>query len=128
MPGSQPQFVGPFPKRLKLARLLRELSHQALGRRAGIPPRAIERYEGGGAMPALETLVRLAKALDVPTDYLLGLVDVSFPCDTVEITGRNFDRLSDGDRELARRILRMLTDCDQSAESGADKQKAVLSL
>lgn len=43
-----------------------------MGRRAGIAPASISHFETGQRVPALESLVKLADALEVSTDVLLG--------------------------------------------------------
>jgi len=116
MPAVQSLFVMPFSERLRLARLFRELSPLALGRRAQIPPRTIVRYEDGAIVPTLVTLVRLARALDVTADYLFGLVDIPFPSKRIEIGDRDSERLSDSEWELARKIIRMVEERDLSGD------------
>lgn len=63
-----------FGERMKTARLAAKLSQERLGIEAGIEEadsaRArINRYERGTRVPALETVERIAKVLDVPVTY-----------------------------------------------------------
>lgn len=61
--------------RLKLIRENRGLTQDDLNTRLGFGPAQIYRYETGKADPSSEILVRIARELEVTTDWLLGLVD-----------------------------------------------------
>ena len=61
-----------FSKRLRKARGLRDLEQAQLARLCGIPAPSINHFERGRRKPNLDNLVRLADALIVSTDYLLG--------------------------------------------------------
>ena len=60
--------------RLVAYRLEHGLTQTALGRRLGMPQPAVARLEAGDHVPSLETLVRLADALDIEF-----LVDIKPP-------------------------------------------------
>lgn len=62
-------------KRLKKRRIELGLSQEELAARLETTQKQIWRYESGEVDPSAETLVRLAKVLNVSVDYLLGLVD-----------------------------------------------------
>jgi len=62
----------PFGERLSQARKARGLSQQELGAKAGLSKRMVSRYEGDFTGPPMETLTRLARALNVTVSYLLG--------------------------------------------------------
>jgi len=53
-------------------RLMRGVTQEELAESADIARTMIGRYETTDQLPALETLVRIADALEVSTDYLLG--------------------------------------------------------
>jgi transcriptional regulator with XRE-family HTH domain len=59
-----------FGENLLRIRQARKLSQENLADRAGIHRTQISLLEGGRRQPLLETLVRLAGALDVPIDVL----------------------------------------------------------
>jgi transcriptional regulator with XRE-family HTH domain len=61
-----------FPDRLRHARTLRKLSQSELAERAGLHPSAVSHFETGRRSPMCLNLERLADALHVTTDYLLG--------------------------------------------------------
>jgi transcriptional regulator with XRE-family HTH domain len=64
-----------FKQRLRAAREHRKMSQGELAERAGLQPSAISHFETGGRSPSFDNLKRLADALNVTTDYLLGRVD-----------------------------------------------------
>ncbi len=59
--------------RLANARIDQRLSQEALAEKAGITRGMIAKYETETSTPTIETLAKLATALDVTTDYLLGI-------------------------------------------------------
>lgn len=60
-----------FPKRLRQLRLVRDWSQGQLAKKAGIDTQRISKYERGVSSPPLETLVKIARVLEVSLDYLL---------------------------------------------------------
>ncbi len=61
-----------FMERLSTARKRMNLSKRQLAFRIHISPAAMGQFERGVALPTLKTLVSLADALGVTTDWLLG--------------------------------------------------------
>ncbi len=61
-----------FGQRLRQVRLHAGLSQSALEERSGIPKARLSRYENGHVLPSIETLGRLASALEVSEASLLG--------------------------------------------------------
>src|SRR5689334_2217591 len=57
---------------LQALREMRGLTQAELGKRAGIAAASISHFETGQRAPSLESLVKLADALDVSVDVLLG--------------------------------------------------------
>ena len=57
---------------LRTIRERRGLTQLALGQRAGMAPASISHFETGQRVPSLESLVKLADALEVSVDELLG--------------------------------------------------------
>ena len=64
-----------FAQRLKIARESRQHSQASLAELLNVAPQQIYRLETGKHAPSSETVISLAQALDVSTDYLLGLSD-----------------------------------------------------
>lgn len=60
-----------FNKRLRSVRMHRNITQQAIADTIGIALRTYQCYEQGTREPSLTTLVKLADALDISTDYLL---------------------------------------------------------
>ena len=58
-------------KKIKSARLNKNLTQKQLGELCGMADSAIRRYELGGAKPKIETLQRIATALGVGLDTFL---------------------------------------------------------
>ena len=58
-------------KKIKLARVERDLTQTQLARRIKSKQKSISRYETGASLPSIETLVKLAKALKKPAGYFL---------------------------------------------------------
>lgn len=70
--------------RLREAREGRKFSQSILGRLAGCGQEKVSFYETGKSNPKYQTLVHLADALQVSTDYLLGRTDEMEPKTTLE--------------------------------------------
>ena len=61
-----------FGERLKRTRLALNMSQTELAARSGISERSLYTYEQNGVIPRTGNIVRLAQALNVSTNYLLG--------------------------------------------------------
>jgi transcriptional regulator with XRE-family HTH domain len=66
-------------KRLRQIREERGLTRDELAEKVDIGPMQIMRYELGQSDTTGDSLARIAKALGISTDYLLGLVDEPAP-------------------------------------------------
>ena len=64
-----------FPTRLRQVRLERKLTQEQLGKKISVTKVSVSCYEKGTRTPDVETLQRLADALEVSTDFLLGRCD-----------------------------------------------------
>ena len=76
-------------------------------------------------MPTIKSLRRLASALDVPTDYLLGLTDISSLVGTDDIVSHDIDPISDNDLQVARKIVRMLVTHSHAVDSRDEELQQV---
>jgi len=97
-----------FKERLKSARELREMKQSELAGLAKLPPSSIAHFEAGSRKPSFDTLRRLANALDVTTDYLLGRVEEPGLAEAGDPLYRDMGKLTNRDREIAREFLEML--------------------
>ena len=104
--GSTPTEI--FRQRLRTARDLRRWSQSDLGEKAGMPPSSIAHFEAGSRKPSFDTLRRLANALEMTTDYLLGRVDDPGLAEAGDPLFRDIGKLSGHDREIAHDFLKML--------------------
>ena len=107
--------VEAFEERLRAARESRRLSQGALAERAGLQPSAVSHFETGTRKPSFENLRRLADALEVSTDYLLGR--------TAAMTGsaagadqlhRHYSGLSADYQDVAKDFLKVLANKDRA--------------
>ena len=97
-----------FPQRLRAARELRDLNQSELAGRAGLQASAISHFETGGRKPSFDNLKRLADALDVTTDYLLGRVDDPAGLAGADRIHRHLGQLTGSDRSTAEDMIEML--------------------
>jgi transcriptional regulator with XRE-family HTH domain len=110
-----------FQERLRTAReQLRKWSQSDLASRAGMPPSSIAHFETGSRKPSFDTLRRLANALEVTTDYLLGRVDNPGLAEAGDPLYRDVGKLTGHDRELAKDFLKMLAERNQE-KKGANE-------
>ena len=97
-----------FRIRLKEAREMREWNQGQLAERAGMPASSVAHFESGSRKPSFDSLRRLANALDVTTDYLLGRVDTPERAEAGDPLFRDVGKLTGNDREIAKEFLEML--------------------
>jgi transcriptional regulator with XRE-family HTH domain len=97
-----------FMERLRFARKMRQMKQSELAERAKLPPSSIAHFEAGSRKPSFDTLRRLATALEVTTDYLLGRVDEPGLAEAGDPLYRDMGRLTARDREIAKEFLEML--------------------
>jgi len=89
-----------FPERLKLAREKAGLSQAELSRRSGLQPSVISHFETSARRPSFENLRRIADALDVTTDYLLGRVDDRQSLGAMDKLHRHVNEMTVEDKEF----------------------------
>lgn len=98
-----------FRTRLVSARKLRDLNQEELATKTGLKPAAISHFETGARKPSFDNLRKLALALEVTTDYLLGKTDDPEGFGDVNVAFRDeFKGLSSKQRELALDFIEML--------------------
>jgi len=97
-----------FSERLKAAKELRSVTQAQLAAMAEIPASSISHFEAGARKPSFDNLRRIAQALEVTTDYLLGRVidpQLSVQADPLY---RDMQNLTSKDRELAQAFIELL--------------------
>lgn len=97
-----------FRGRLQAARELRKLTQGQLATAAGLPPSSISHFESGSRKPSFDNLKRLAGALAVTTDYLLGRADDPDASGPAGRLHRDQHKLSAEDRKLTEEFVEML--------------------
>lgn len=65
-----------FGERLMLVRKKKNLSQSEVGKKININGDAVGRYERNEVRPTIEMATKLAKALEVSLDYLVGNTDI----------------------------------------------------
>lgn len=104
---SAPKPSGMFPERLKFAREMRKMNQEQLAEAARLQSSAISHFETGKRKPSFDNLKKLADALGVTTDYLLGRTTDpeghGAPSDPLY---RDFQKLDQDGRDVARRVIR----------------------
>jgi transcriptional regulator with XRE-family HTH domain len=97
-----------FKERLKSARELRGLSQTQLATNASLPPSSVSHFEAGARKPSFDNLKRLASALDVTTDYLLGRSETPDASATAGRLHRDMHRLTADDLRLTEQFVDLL--------------------
>lgn len=95
-----------FGARLKEARERQGLSQAQLADRAEMQPSAIAHFEASRRKPSFENVRRLAKALTVSSDYLLGV--------QATVAFRNEDKLTVRDRDYIQGLIDRLAGGEKS--------------
>lgn len=106
-----------FPKRLRTAREQRGLDQGELADRAGLHGSAISHFETGTRKPSFDNLRRLADALDVTTDYLLGRVEDFKALAGADQLHRHYSAMTTADRDVAEKMMELL-----ARKSATDKK------
>ena len=98
-----------FSKRLNAARRMRGLSQSDLASKTGLKQVAVSFFETGRRAPSFGNLKRLADALEVTTDYLMGRSDFAeIPMEIVSKSLRGEQKLSSKDVKFLRRVVNNL--------------------
>jgi transcriptional regulator with XRE-family HTH domain len=108
MAEQEAETVEMFKNRLRAAREMRALSQTELAERARMPSSSISHFEAGKRKPNFENLKRLATALDVTTDFLLGRVDQMLSVGAAEKIHRHLANLSSSDLNFADQMIELL--------------------
>jgi transcriptional regulator with XRE-family HTH domain len=99
-----------FSERLKAARKRLHLTQEQLAVKSYVPTTTIAQFETNKRKPSFETLRRLAAALDITADYLLGLTDKLVMVQAHEGIMKNYEKMSGDDRELFKQCAKLLTE------------------
>lgn len=80
------------------------MSQSELADKAGLQASAVSHFETGTRKPSFANLRRLADALQVSTDYLLGRSELMSTSGTVDVLFRDIDRLSERDLDTIKNL------------------------
>jgi transcriptional regulator with XRE-family HTH domain len=106
-----------FPERLREARKAKGLSQADVADRAGLKPSAISHFETGRRSPSFNNLKRLADALSVSVDYLLGREDEPKAVGPkVQQLFRHFEKMSSEDQAFLEEFVDRLRKKDETDE------------
>lgn len=109
-----------FQERLRTAREFRDLSQGELAIRAGLQASAVSHFETGTRKPSFDNLKRLADALKVSTDYLLGrATEMEATAASADRLHRHYSGLSTEYQEMADDFIQMLA--ARAAQQKKDK-------
>jgi transcriptional regulator with XRE-family HTH domain len=108
-------YVDIFSDRLKTARKRFRLTQEELAIKAHLPITSIAQFETRKRKPSFDTLGRLALALDVGSDYLLGLTDSLVMAQSHGDIMRNYEKMSADDRALFKKFAELLAERNQLA-------------
>ena len=102
---------GSFPDILKKTRESKGLSQADLATKAGMQPSAISHFESGRRAPSFDNLKKIADALAVTIDYLLGREAVPASAGpTAQKLFRNFEQMSAEDQDDLAKFAAMLAE------------------
>ena len=88
-----------FKLRLQQMRKKRELNQEELAGKAGLTSTAISHFESGSRKPSFDNLRKLADALEVSIDFLMGRTDSMSGAQVAEAEiFRDYENLTDDDR------------------------------
>jgi len=98
-----------FADRLRATRKARGLSQADLAERTGLQPSAVSHFEMGRRVPSSSNLRKLADALSVTTDFLLGREQVATPAGpAASQMFRNFAELAAIDQDRVAEYVKLL--------------------
>ncbi len=113
---NEEQAIDIFAERLKAVRELRGLSQTQLAEKAGLPASSVSHFEAGARKPSFDNLKRLAEALDVTTDYLLGRADTPEASGTAARIHRDIHKLTSDNLKLAEDFVEFLVTRSKSKD------------
>jgi transcriptional regulator with XRE-family HTH domain len=108
-----------FRERLREWRLKRGLTQEELAKKADVPIISVSHFETGHRFPNAESLRRLADALGVSTDYLLGRVNaptgrtLEAADPDVAVLFRRFQGMSEEAREQVKQLFETVDAMDK---------------
>ena len=87
--------------------MLRDLRQYDLAKKAKLQPSAVSHFETGVRKPSFDNLCRLADALEVTVDFLMGRTDDPTPVGVGSLD-RDYSKLTAVEQEIVREFLKSL--------------------
>lgn len=120
-----------FRKRLDDALWARKMRQADLARKTGMRYKSINAYYKGDMNPSLDALVRLAEALEVSVDFLMGRVDdmnqiapePEEVAEEVRFIRRAYMEASTRERALLKKLAQMIIEGEREGTEGTRKKK-----
>lgn len=72
-----------FNERIRELRIAKKISQVELAKKIGVTKQSVSNWENDNIQPSIDMLVKIARALNVSTDYLLALDDRKY----LDVTG-----------------------------------------
>ena len=110
-----------FQKRLRIIRELRGLQQKELAKLVDMPVSSISHFEIGSRRPAFDSLIQLANALKVSTDYLTGRIDYPIVAKYNKYQNNEFDHLTNFNKEYCRNLLSIMEEINSEIVRSSDK-------
>ena len=108
-----------FKDRLRAAREnLRQMTQVDLARAIGLPPSSIAHFESGNRKPSFDNLRKIANALNVTTDYLVGRADDPNTTASADPLYRDVANFTAQNRRTAEAFLHFLAEQDRRQREG----------
>jgi len=108
-----------FGERLRRIREEKRLSQSELAEKSGFQPSAISHFESGRRAPSFDNLKKLADALAVTIDFLLGRETVPATAGPVaQKLFRNFERMSAEDQDDLAKFAALLAEKNRRRTEG----------
>jgi len=86
------------------------MSQTDLAKDAGLPATTISHFEAGSRKPSFDNLRRLSRALNVSSDYLMGLTETAEASAAVSTIARHLSQASKGDIDILEQMAKMMAD------------------
>jgi transcriptional regulator with XRE-family HTH domain len=129
LPRSTRQSRKRFRERLRQWRRKRGFTQEELAKRAEVPTISVSHFETGHRFPNAESLRRLADALGVSADYLLGRVknpvgkDIVASDPEVVALSRRFQGMSQQARDQVKELFQIVDATDKKTRERQRKKK-----
>lgn len=114
----------PFAEILRRTRQEKGLSQSHLAEKAGFQPSAISHFEAGRRSPSFDNMKRLADALNVTIDFLLGRQpEPQIAGPTAEGLFRNFEKMSAEDQVTISEFAKLLANKNKNRLEGEAEER-----